>query len=1236
MNSPLANTLVPVGSSVTIKADATPQQGAISKIEFFADGVSIGDDQTAPYSINYTPTAAAGSTVKLFVIATDSNSNTLTSSDVSIAITNAIGTPPTVSIGSPADASIIAVPSSPLTVEVNANDADGRIERVEIYVDGVLYITDTTFPYTAGWQPTAVGQYRLSALAYDDKNNVVASPVSTITVTAPPTVSITSPSDGSTASAGSSVTLTASASDSDGAVTSVKFYADETYIGQATSAPYTVQWVPAEASGGEPIPITALATDNNGISTLSAAVNVTVQDDGGSGVVVGIAPTVSLTSPTSGTQHGVNTSLLLTAAASDADGNVTNVDFYANSALVGSSTTYPYTVEWTPTSVATYSLEAEVTDNDGNTVLSSAVSISVVDTSSALPTVQVSSPASGSTVQVGVATSVLVAASDSDGSVQSVSLYVDGVLLGAADTTAPYVFAWTPTSAGVYSLTARAVDNSGNQATSAVATVTAADASSAAPSVSIVSPTSGESLISGNPVTIIASASDPDGQVASVQFYLDGKAMGAADLAEPYVGTWTPSASGTYTLHAVAVDGSGNQTTSSAVTVTVLSNGAPSVTLISPTASTSVQQGTAVTLSANASDSDGTIASVVFLANSVQVGSASSAPYTAQWTPSGSGTYSVVARAVDNSGNVTNSTPVMVTVAANGAPTVSLDFPNTGTTLLLGNTMELQASASDSNGSISVVQFFANGESIGSDTAGPFTANWTPTSAGLYRLSATATDNGGLSASTSEVTVAVLDSDAADTLYSGIFIAGFESGSFTLARQGDRSVIFIGYTDAVAAANLGIERAIYFYQTDTVSSTGEFSLIEDGETVLTGTADGAAAYGNFTASQATATFSGALKVGSSSSYAGPTGVVYGSLTGVKDSEVIALIGDDASVIFYIRNGANVDVSTTGTLSGDGSFNLSTIRGGTLTGTVDPDTGFLTATLTGSPAAGSLVGAASTPTPAADGFLRNLSTRGHVGSGDSVLVAGFVVNGSTPKQLLVRAIGPTLTNFGMSGVVSDPFLKLYQGTTVIDSNDDWGTATGVAAASSTVGAFALPAGSKDAALVKTLSPGAYTAQVSGVAGANGVGLVEIYDVDTQTAYSAEKVLNVSTRGEVGTSANKQLIAGVTINGTTSKRVLIRAIGPTLSTFGINGPLADPVLRIVRQSDSATVRENDNWEQGNNAVQVAEASAEIGAFALPTGSKDAVLLITLPPGSYTAVVSSGDGSTGVAIVEVYEVP
>jgi hypothetical protein len=175
------------------------------------------------------------------------------------------------------------------------------------------------------------------------------------------------------------------------------------------------------------------------------------------------------------------------------------------------------------------------------------------------------------------------------------------------------------------------------------------------------------------------------------------------------------------------------------------------------------------------------------------------------------------------------------------------------------------------------------------------------------------------------------------------------------------------------------------------------------------------------------------------------------------------------------------------------------------------------------------------------------------------------------------------------------------------------------------------------ILATLSPGNYTAQVSGVNGTTGNALVELYDVDNPTPYSAQKVINISTRAIVGTGQSR-LIAGFVISGNTSKKVLVRAVGPTLGAtpFNVPGVLADPVLRIIRNSDNLVVRENDSWEVGNDVSLVNDAAVKAGAFPLATGSKDAAILISLPPGSYSAEVTGTGTTTGIALVEVYEVP
>jgi hypothetical protein len=174
------------------------------------------------------------------------------------------------------------------------------------------------------------------------------------------------------------------------------------------------------------------------------------------------------------------------------------------------------------------------------------------------------------------------------------------------------------------------------------------------------------------------------------------------------------------------------------------------------------------------------------------------------------------------------------------------------------------------------------------------------------------------------------------------------------------------------------------------------------------------------------------------------------------------------------------------------------------------------------------------------------------------------------------------------------------------------------------------------VVATLPPGAYTAQVSGAGGGTGVALVELYDVDAAQPFTPQKLVNVATRGVVG-AGQAQLIAGFVVSGNTAKKVLIRAVGPTLgrAPFNVAGTLADPQLRLVRGAD-VVVRDNDNWENGNDAALVAEAASRVGAFPLAAGGRDAALLLSLPPGTYSAQVTGAGTSTGIALVEVYEVP
>ncbi len=274
-------------------------------------------------------------------------------------------------------------------------------------------------------------------------------------------------------------------------------------------------------------------------------------------------------------------------------------------------------------------------------------------------------------------------------------------------------------------------------------------------------------------------------------------------------------------------------------------------------------------------------------------------------------------------------------------------------------------------------------------------------------------------------------------------------------------------------------------------------------------------------------------------------------------------------------------------------------------------------------------------------LFNLSTRAQVGTDANVMIAGFVLGGTGAKKVLIRAVGPGLA-FWLSGYLADPQLVVTKSDgTYIAANDDWGAgdAAAIAAAGASVGAFPLAEGSKDAAIILTLPAGGptgfsgYTVMVKGAYGSSGIALAEVYDLDFG---APARLVNLSTRAQVGTGANA-MIGGFAVRGAGRKHILVRAVGPTLGQF-LGGGLADPTLNLT-QADGTPIAANDNWGDTNGAA-IAAASAATGGFAFPAGSKDAAILLPLdagaPPRTYTPIVTGNSGTTGIALVEAYDVP
>lgn len=377
---------------------------------------------------------------------------------------------------------------------------------------------------------------------------------------------------------------------------------------------------------------------------------------------------------------------------------------------------------------------------------------------------------------------------------------------------------------------------------------------------------------------------------------------------------------------------------------------------------------------------------------------------------------------------------------------------------------------------------------------------------------------------------------------------------------------------------------------------------------------------------------------------GPTvsiaGYYHALTTNTASGGIHAVIGTGGDVYMLVVSPDRVEAAS-GELASNHTFSVSTTQGVAIAFTIDELTTTLTGTIGGPGEPSATFAGANGMTPRMDRLI-NLSSRARIGPATNhTLITGFVIGGTQPKRMLLRAVGPGLEAFRVDDAIPDLRLCLYdsEGGLVTD-NDDWSGAD-LAASFPHVGAFGLNAGSRDAALLVTLVPGAYTMHVLD-RGDSGLALAEIYDASTTPQGEDQRLINISSRGLVDAGVDV-LIGGFVITGNQPKRVLVRGVGPALGAFGVVGALSDP--RLVLYSGDTLIAHNEDWGSpiAVSATQTAATSAEIaavarsvGAFAHAPGSKDAAILVRLGPGNYTAQISGANGTSGVALVEVYETP
>ncbi|MEP7070947.1 MAG: SGNH/GDSL hydrolase family protein [Verrucomicrobiota bacterium] len=253
-----------------------------------------------------------------------------------------------------------------------------------------------------------------------------------------------------------------------------------------------------------------------------------------------------------------------------------------------------------------------------------------------------------------------------------------------------------------------------------------------------------------------------------------------------------------------------------------------------------------------------------------------------------------------------------------------------------------------------------------------------------------------------------------------------------------------------------------------------------------------------------------------------------------------------------------------------------------------------------------------------GRATNISTRGLVGTGNNILIGGFIVEGTQPKQVIIRGLGPTLATAGVTGLLADPTLTVFNSNhAIIATNDNWKDTQQAAIQAS---GYA-PPNDAEPAVILTLAPGSYTAALSGVNASTGIALLEVYDLAPSAASTFH---NLSTRGFVGTS-NNVLIGGLIVAAGEPPVVVVRALGPTLANYGITAPLADPTIRLFN-GNGVAVSFNDDW--GTDHPTAVKAT-----LLAPPNAKESAIVMSLPAGNYTAIVQGKNGTTGVALVEAY---
>lgn len=723
---------------------------------------------------------------------------------------------------------------------------------------------------------------------------------------------------------------------------------------------------------------------------------------------------------------------------------------------------------------------------------------------------------------------------------------------------------------------------------------------------------SGTSVAAGQSVALSVEVSGSP--IITYQWRRDGVALAGATSATLNLGAVSAGSAGSYDV--VVANSAGNVTSRPAIVSVTAAAIAPAIT--AQPVSLTVAPGAAATFAVTATGS--APLAYEWRRDGVAVpGATESTLFLPAVYATSAGGFSVV---ISNSaGSVTSSSATLTVSSAAAVPVITTQ--PVSQSVAAGGSATLLVAATGT--APLAYQWRKDGTAIAGATRDSYAlSSFTAAAAGSYSV---VVSNSAGSVTSSPAAVSL----AASTGLAGAVFGTFagDAGTFALWVRADRTAVFLGFLRSGGRALLN--------RTAEIGADGRFQFSLEASPsggAVTGVSGVLSVDGSVTGTLTGAGIAISAPARSASAATSALAGYYaaGEPNGSSVAHTIVGAGGESYVLVVTNSGAEAGRGTAGA---DGAITVATGTS-TVAGSVQRENATVVLSSqrpSGAPA--SFVGANDERRTVREKLL-NISTRSDTtGAEGNALIAGFVIGGTTPKRVLVRAIGPSLAPFGVSGALPAARLELFRGQTSLAVSNDWGSASGasaVAAAAARLGAFALDAASRDAAVLVELTPGAYTAVMTGQGSAGGVGLVEVYDAD-ETALAAQRIGNLASRGLAG-SGDRTLTVGFVVSGTVPKRVLVRGVGPALTAFGVTGALADPRLEVYREG--SVVGRNDNWEDGAAGGSIVAASASVGAFALAPGSRDAAIILNLFPGAYTAQVSGTGDQTGTALVEVYEVP